>query len=368
MNATRPIADAIAALEEAFPPALQEKWDNSGLQTGNPHDALTGILLAVDVTEATVDEAVSLGCNLIVSHHPLIFGGVRRLTGADATQRILIKAIRHGIAVYSAHTNADRARAATSSLMADCLGLADRTVLVPAAGSLVKIVTYVPAAHADAVRRAMFDAGAGCIGNYDCCSSNAPVTGTFRAGKGTHPFVGEPGRLHSEAEVRIETIAPEHCRRAVTAALCAAHPYEEPAFDIFPLLNDWGGCGYGVVGRLPEPMPKERFLAAVKERFGCGALRFSDADTPIVSRVAMCSGSGSEFIGRAMAAGAQAYVTADVKYHSYFEAEDRMMIVDVGHYESEQFSKILFRQALIKKMPTFAPCLSTVNSNPIKYY
>lgn len=362
------VSDAIAAIDEAFPNELQERWDNSGLLIGNANEQLKGALLTLDVTEQVVDEAIDNNCNLIISHHPVMFDGVKQLTGATADQRIVMKAVRHNIAIYAAHTNVDKCLHGTSNIMAERLNLTDRQILEPATNALYKVVVYVPQSHAQTVRNAMFAVGAGQVGNYDSCSFNVNGNGTFKANEGANPFVGSVGKMHTEAETRIETILPYNICNKVIAAAKAVHPYEEMAYDIFKLQNEWQQCGFGIVGNLPKPLSEDEFLTLLKDKFGCRHFRYTQTAHRQIQKVALCSGSGSDLISNAIATGAQAYVTADIKYHQFFEAEGKIMLADIGHYESEQFTKQLFLEVLIKKMPTFAPYLSKVNSNPIKFY
>lgn len=361
------IADAIAVMEEAFPVATQDDWDNSGLIIGNAGDELQGILLTVDITEAVVNEAVNRNCNLIVSHHPILFRGVKRIVGATDEQRLIATAIHNGVALYASHTCCDKSPRGTSAKLAQMIGLQETTVLVPERNYLYKIITFVPTEHAESVRDAMFAAGAGHIGAYSECSYNLDGRGTFRALDGTHPFVGAIGSRHTEPEVRIETIAPRHSVGKVIGSLIEAHPYEEPAYDIYPLENELATLGYGVVGTLSEEMQPMDFLSLLKRTFGCGAIRHNDFNRPI-RRVAICTGSGSEFIRNALNVKADAYVTADIKYHQFAEADNRLMIADIGHYESEALTKQLFLDILKEKIHKFAPCLTTECSNPIKYY
>ena len=361
------IADALSAMDEAFPTATQDDWDNSGLIVGNADDELQGILLTVDITEAVVNEAVARGCNLVIAHHPILFRGAKRIVGANDEQRLIIAAIRNNIALYASHTCCDKSPRGTSTRLAQMIGLHDVAVLVPESKYLYKIVTFVPTAHAERVRDALFSVGAGHIGAYSECSYNLDGHGTFRALEGTHPFVGAIGQRHTEPEVRIETIVPRHRLAKALRNLVDAHPYEEPAYDIYPLENELATLGYGAVGNLPEPVSVQQFLSMLKTTFSCGAIRHNEYDKPI-RRVAVCTGSGSEFISNALHAQADAYITADMKYHQFAQADGRMLIADIGHYESEALTTQLFLEVLKEKIHKFAPCLITDSTNPIKYY
>ncbi|PZX20723.1 dinuclear metal center YbgI/SA1388 family protein [Breznakibacter xylanolyticus] len=361
-------AGDVAGIMETFAPlALQEGYDNCGLQVGSQLDVVTGILVCLDVTDEVIDEAIALDCNMIVSHHPLIFGGLKRLNGHTAVERMVIKAIRHGIALYAAHTNADAVGNGVSGRMAMKLGLEKCRVLSPLSGRLMKLITFVPVDHLSQVRDAIFEAGAGHIGHYDSCSFQVHGHGTFRGDAQSQPYVGCPGTLHTEPEVRIETVMPDYLSSRVVDALFSAHPYEEVAYDLYPLANQWSERGFGIIGQLSRPEAPLEFLNRVKAVFGCQSVRYSPLTTGDFSRVALCGGSGSDLIKAAMAAKADVFITGDIKYHQFFEADGRMVIADIGHFESEQFTKELFFELLTEKLPNFAIHLSNINSNPINY-
>ncbi len=367
MTTSATIGDVVRELDTIFPLATQDDWDNSGLIVGDNTWPLKGILLSLDITLATVEEAIAAGCNMVVAHHPILFRGTKRMTNSTDEQRLIALAIKHDIALFAAHTCADKSLRGTSIRLAQIIGLRDTQILVPEKQSLVKIATYVPHAQADAVRTAMLEAGAGHIGNYSHCSYNVEGQGTFKASEGTNPFVGKVGELHFENETRIETIAPRHLLSHVIRAMLAAHPYEEPAFDIFPLDNQWTTCGYGIVGNLPEPLTVDAFLTLLRERFDAKGIRHTRFAKPI-SRVAICTGAGSEFTSKALAAGAQAYVTGDVKYHAFADWTDKILLADIGHYESEQICKELFLEILSEKFSNFALRISTACTNPVNYF
>ncbi|MBQ8337335.1 MAG: Nif3-like dinuclear metal center hexameric protein [Bacteroidaceae bacterium] len=349
------------------PLPLQEGYDNAGLQIGLTDAEVTGVLLCLDVTEAVIDEAVASGCNLIVSHHPLIFSPLKRITGRSYVERCVMKALRNGVAVYSSHTNMDSANGGVNHRIAEILGLENVRTLVPKEDMLLKLSVYVPLAYADSVRKALFDAGCGNIGNYGSCSFNVEGTGTFEAGEGCSPFCGNIGELHKENEVRIETIMPAYIKEKAIAALVAAHPYEEPAYDIFPLKNSWEGAGLGVVGDLPAECDEREFLLQVKQMFNVGSLRHTSLLGGKVKRVALCGGAGASFAAAAMAAGAQAYITGEARYHELFDYDGRMLVAVIGHYESEQFTVDIFEDIIQKACPRLKVIKSGVNTNPVNY-
>ncbi len=362
------VKDIVAELEGFADPALKEDYDNVGLLVGSSDKEVNGVLITLDVTMEVLDEAIENELDLIVAHHPLIFRGLKNITDRTETGRIILKAIKHDIAIFAGHTNVDSVPEGVSGMMAKKLGLINTSVLSPAKNRLLKLVTYVPANHADKVRDAIFKAGAGTIGNYDSCSYNVSGTGTFRAGENTNPYVGEKGELHFEPEVRIETVLPEFIKNRVVTAMLDAHPYEEVAYDIYQLENEWYGAGLGVIGELEQPVDEIVFLNKLKKVFDVSCIKHTELLDKPVKKIALCGGAGSEFLKDAMRADADIFVTADFKYHQFFDAEKRILIADIGHFESEQFTKELFFEILTKKFSNFAIRLSEVNTNPIKYF
>ena len=361
------IKEIIQVIEQLAPLALQEEYDNSGLQCGDPNREATGVLLAIDVTEDVIEEAIALGCNLIISHHPIAFRPFRSLTGRNYVERSMIMAIRNDVALYAAHTNLDNAQGGVNYKLAEMLELQNVKILLPKDNSLLKFVTTVPLLHAESVRNALFNAGAGHIGNYDSCSYNLTGEGTFRPGVGSNPFVGEAEKLHFEQEVRIETVLPVMRKEEVLRALLAVHPYEEPVYDLYPIANEWGQHGSGVVGVLPEPMPEQEFLYLLKDIFNLPTISHTKLQGREIRDVAICGGSGAFLIPCAVSYGADAFVTGEVKYNDYYDAEDRLLLAVVGHYESEICTKDLFYDLLSIKFPTFAIHKSAFDANPVKY-
>lgn len=361
------VREVTSILESFAPLAFQEDYDNSGLIVGDANMEVTGVLLTIDVTPQVVAEAVEGGANLIVAHHPVIFKGLKRITGKSYVEQVVVNAIKNNIAIYAAHTNIDSVQGGVSFKMAEVLGLTSTQVLSPLTGQLVKLVTFVPTEYAEAVRQAMFNAGAGVIGNYDSCSFNIQGQGTFRAGDGTNPFVGEMGKIHFEPEVRVETIVPRHILSAVVKAMVEAHPYEEVAYDVYPLDLPYKKAGLGVVGDLPEPMNTIDFVKHVKQQFRAPCVRYTNPVKDFISRVAICGGSAISLLNDAIAANADVFITADVKYHQFFDAENRIVIIDIGHFESEQFTIDIFYDLLSKKISNFAVLKSKVRTNPINY-
>lgn len=361
------IKEILSSIEEFAPLSIQESWDNCGLAIGNPMLEARAALVTVDVTEAVLDEAIKLGCNLIIAHHPPIFGGIKRLTGSTDIERALIKAIKNDIAIYASHTATDSAMHGTSWTMAGKLHLNNIQALELQKNSLKKLAVMVPQSHADIVRETLAKEGAGNIGKYDSCSFNVNGTGTFRANDEAKPFVGTKGELHFEPEVKIETIVPSYMVNKIVKAMLSVHPYEEVAYDIFPVDNKNPQIGLGVVGDLEEAVPTDVFLQKVKTTFNCQVIRHTKITTDKISKVALCGGSGSSLLPLAISAKADIFITGDFKYHQFFEAEGQIIVADIGHYESEQFTKELFLEIVIKNFPKFAIHLSEVETNPINY-
>ncbi len=362
------VKDLVSELERFAPSCLQESYDNAGLNVGFPDAEINGVLICVDVVPEVIDEAIAKGCNMIVSHHPLIFPNIKRITGGNSVAKSIIKALQNNISIYCGHTNFDKAQNGVSMKMCEKLGLKNRTVLDSERDMLRKIAVYVPQQHAEMVRNAMFSAGAGTIGNYDECSFNLNGTGTFRANENCKPFVGEIGEQHHEAEVRIEVICPSYLQAKVVSAMLKVHPYEEPAFDIYQTENQWDQVGLGAVGELAEEITEDELLETVKRTFNVGNIRHSAKTGRKIRRVAVCGGSGASYIRTAIASNADAYITADIKYHDWFLAEGKILLLDIGHYESEQFTKEIFYDIVTKKSDGFASYLSEIKTNPINNY
>lgn len=361
------LKEIIAALEAFAPPQYQASYDNARLITGDPGMAVNAALLTLDCTEAVVDEAIARGAELIIAHHPIVFSGLKSLTGNTYVERVIIKAIRHNIAIYASHTNLDHAHGGVNRRIAQQLGLENLRILEPMSGILNLLYVYVPHDHLTSVRQALFNAGAGQIGAYSECSFAAEGTGSFLPGTAANPERGERHDLRLEPESRLEVLVPAHLEHRVLAAMRSVHPYEEIAYGLLTLKNthqEWGG---GMVGDLPSPIASTDFPAWLKDRMGATCVRFTQAAGETIQKVALCGGAGITLLRAAIGSGAQAYVTADVKYHEFFDAEGHLLLADIGHYESERFTPEIFLELLSKKFPNFALHLSAVNTNPIHY-
>ena len=361
------LKDITDYLDSVIPLTCQEDYDNSGLQVGDPGREISSALLTLDVTEEVFEEAVSSGCDIIISHHPLIFSGIKRISGKNATERILISAIRNDIAIYSAHTNLDIFNSGVSRKMAEKLGLQNIKVLSPFGKQLLKLVVYVPDNYLDVVRKAVFEAGAGVTGNYDSCGFVTQGTGSFRGNETTKPFVGKKGEMHYENEMRFETILMPHLKEKVIKALLAYHPYEEVAYDLYSLETSNEYSGLGCTGIIPDALSEIAFLEKVRDVFGTRIVSYSKLSGKSIKKVAVCGGAGASLLKMALSSGADAYITGDIKYHNYFDAESKILLVDAGHYESEKFSSEIIYDLIIKKFPKFAVRFSKTDTNPINY-
>jgi dinuclear metal center YbgI/SA1388 family protein len=362
------IIEVIQVLEKKAPLAYQESYDNAGLLTGQSSWECTGILCTLDATEEVVMEAKNRNCNLVVAHHPIIFGGLKKINGNNYVERTVISAIKNDIAIYAIHTNLDNTLDGVNNRIADRLGLINRQVLAPKSSQLMKLFSFVPVDHAEKIRSALFEVGAGTIGEYSEASFNSDGTGTFKGSYKTSPFVGQPGKRHEEKETKIEVIFPSYLQAAVVRALISAHPYEEVAYDIIILSNDNQSVGSGLMGELPEELDETGFLHMLKTSFELQVIRHTPLLGKKLKKVAVCGGAGSFLIGKALVAGADIYISADIKYHEFFDADNRLVIADIGHWESEQFTTELLIEILQAKFPTFAVLKSGIKTNPVNYF
>lgn len=362
------LVDIIHALEAWAPTSLQESYDNSGLLVGDRKQEVTNALICLDCTEDVVQEAIDLNCEMIIAHHPIVFSGLKSLTGKNYIERVVMRAIRNGIAIYAIHTNLDNIEGGVNRMISDRLGLENLQILLPKAGTLEKLVVFVPTSHEQSVMEAMFKSGAGHVGNYDECSFRVEGTGTFRAGEGTHPYSGVQGIRKYEEEVRLEVILPTWKRKDILHSMIKAHPYEEVAYDLHKLENNLNQTGAGMVGDLKEEVSLEDFFDSLKEKFSVAVVRHTAKLKDKVNRIAVCGGSGSFLLDPSKGAGADVFVTADFKYHQFFDAEEDIVIADIGHYESEHLIIPWIGAELRRKFPNFAIHLTKVNTNPVKYY
>jgi dinuclear metal center YbgI/SA1388 family protein len=362
------IHQLITELENFAPLIYQESYDNCGLLTGNKNWEAKGALLTLDCTEEIIDEAISLNCNLIIAHHPIIFSGLKKITGTNYVERTLIKAIKHDIAIYACHTNLDNVKAGVNAKIAEKLGLKNLFILQPKTQLLKKLITCVPPSHHESVLTALFSAGAGSIGNYDMCSFNTQGEGTFKGNDLATPFLGTKNQLSKENEIKIETVFEIANESKIISALLKAHPYEEVAYDVFQLSSVHSQIGSGMIGELETEMNELDFLKHVKKTLKTGVIKHTQFVKKSIKKIALCGGSGQFLLKTAISKGADAYISSDFKYHEFFDAEKKILLLDIGHYESEQFTPEIFYGLIKKKFITFAIHLSKINTNPINYF
>ncbi|RLD29809.1 MAG: Nif3-like dinuclear metal center hexameric protein [Bacteroidetes bacterium] len=362
------VQDVINYLEELSPLAYAEDFDNVGLLVGNQNTQITGILVTLDTLEAVVDEAIENSCNLIVSFHPIIFKGLKKLTGKSYVERVVMKAIKHDIAIFAMHTALDNALQGVNNMICEKIGLINRKILIPQSGTIKKLTSYAPKDEADKLREALFNAGAGSIGNYNECSFNTEGIGTYKGNLNSNPSKGKKGSLHFEPEIQISVTYAKHLENKIIKTLFRVHSYDEVAYEITTLENKNQLIGMGMIGEFKIPMEETSFLNHIKGVMNAKCIKHSVLLGKPIHKVAVLGGSGSFAINKAKANNADVFITADLKYHDFFKAEKNIILVDIGHYESEQFTKNVLVAFLIKKMPNFAVVLSKTNTNPVKYF
>jgi len=359
--------ELIKTIEQLAPLQYAEDFDNVGLLVGNPEDEVSGVLITHDTTEEVIDEAIAKGTNFILSFHPIIFKGLKKITGKNYVERVVMKALKNDILIYAIHTALDNQHMGVSGILATKLGLKNQKILVPQAHTLKQLVTYAPIAEAEKIRTVLFEAGAGKIGNYEECSFNVEGIGTFKPIEGADPYIGKIGKRQEEPEERISVIFPTHLENKILAKLMAHHPYEEVAYEIFQLENQNQEIGLGIIGEIENPMNELDFLYFLKEKLDLSCIRHSNLRGEKIRKVAVLGGSGAFAIQNAKSSGADIYITSDIKYHEFYQGEKQMIIADVGHFESEQYTKLFLYEQLTKKIRNFAVVLSETNTNPINY-
>lgn len=355
-------------LEQWAPLSYQESYDNSGLIYGDSNMEIKGVLISLDCVEKTIDEAIEKKCNVIIAHHPIVFKGLKKLTGKNYIERTVIKAIQNNIAIYAIHTNLDSIKTGVNKMFADRIGLIQTQILKPKSQTLKQLTTYVPKSHINEVRDALFNAGLGKIGDYEECAFISEGTGSFKAINNAQPFVGEIGNRHYENESKLELVFPEHLQNKAISTLKKVHPYEEVAFQIYQLENSNENIGSGMFGELKHEVPVIEFLKHLKSTFNVGCIKHTKLTKQFIKTVAICGGSGSFLLGNAKAKNADIFITGDFKYHEFFDAEDQIIIADIGHYESEYLTIELIDEKLREKNCNFAVYRSELNTNPVNYF
>nr|WP_314836310.1 Nif3-like dinuclear metal center hexameric protein [uncultured Flavobacterium sp.] len=361
------IKEIISVLEEMAPLAYAEDFDNVGLLVGDQETEATGVLVCHDALENVIEEAITKKCNLVVCFHPILFSGLKKITGKNYVERAVIKAIKNDIAIYAVHTALDNHQEGVNKIFCDALGLINTKVLIPKHNFIRKLVTYTIPENAEEVRNALFDAGAGTIGNYENCSFNSKGIGTYMGNEHSNPQIGERFEFVQGDEIKIEVTFEKHLENKILKALFKSHAYEEVAYEIYELQNQHQNIGLGMIGELETPMEAEAFLHFAKEKMQCGGIRHSDFTGKKIKKVAVLGGAGSFAIKNVIQAGADAFLTADLKYHQYYEAENQLLLADIGHFESERYTKNYIVDFLRKKILNFAIILSEENTNPVKY-
>lgn len=361
------IKEVISVIETMAPLAYAEDFDNVGLLTGNPKDETTGILVCHDALENVIDEAISKKCNMVVCFHPILFSGLKKITGKNYVERAVLKAIKNDIAIYAVHTALDNHLNGVNKIFCDALGLQNTKILVPKENFIQKLVTYTIPENHQKLRNALFDAGAGNIGNYENCSFNTQGIGSYQGNENSNPEIGERGEFVENTEIKIEVTFEKHLQSKILKALFSNHVYEEVAYEIYDLKNSHQNIGLGMIGELETEMPEKDFLLFVKNKMKADGIRHSEYLGKPIKKVAVLGGSGSFAIKKAIQAGADAFLTADLKYHQFYEAENQLLLADIGHYESERYTKNYIVDYLTKKIPNFAIILSEENTNPVKY-
>ena len=362
------IAEIITPLEKLAPLAYQESYDNCGLLIGSLSWECSGVICTLDATEAVVLEAKQKDCNLIVAHHPIVFSGLKKITGKNYVEQTIIIAIKNDIAIYAIHTNLDNILLGVNNKIADKLGLINRQILAPKQNLLSKLFVYVPENDAEKVKQAIFDAGGGHIANYSECSFSTQGIGTFNGDEGTNPTIGKPLIRSTISEIKIEVILPNYLQHYIVAKMIEAHPYEEVAYDVVPLCNNYQTVGSGVIGELQVELDEREFLNLLKKQFNLTIIKHTALLNKPIKKVALCGGAGSFLTKNAIASKADIYVTSDIKYHEFFDARNKIVVADIGHWESEQFTVDLLVEILQSKSPIFAVLKSEVKTNPVEYF
>jgi dinuclear metal center YbgI/SA1388 family protein len=362
------IKDIAKVLEKIAPLSLQEDYDNAGLITGNKEWECTGIVVSLDATEDVVKDAIEKKCNLVVAHHPIVFKGLKKINGNNYVEQTIITAIKNDIAIYAIHTNLDNVLAGVNGKIADKLGLINRTILLPKSNLLRKLAVYVPLTHKGILMETLFAAGAGNIGDYSECSFGTEGSGTYKAGEGTQPFLGKIGERHTGQEVKVEVIFPHWLQANILNEMIKAHPYEEVAYDVSSLENSYQETGSGLTGELENAITETEMLSRLRAIFHIPAIKHTPLTGKMVKKVAICGGAGSFLTKHAISSGSDIYITGDIKYHEFFDAEGKLLLADIGHYESEQFTQELLIDILREKFLNFAVLKTGVNTNPVQYY
>jgi dinuclear metal center YbgI/SA1388 family protein len=365
------ISKILEQLQILAHPSLQESYDNAGLIAGELQNPCTGVMCCLDVTEDVLEECMQTGSNLIVAHHPVIFSPLKKLRPISFSEKILIKAIKNDIAIYAIHTNYDNVYSGVNLALSKKIGLKmhDLRILEPKGDKIAKLYTFIPPEFEAKLKKGLFEAGAGTIGKYSECSFSTSGRGNFKPMEGTNPFIGKSGGITEEVkETKLEVIFPIWLKSEIIAALKENHPYEEVAYEIILTENEHQEIGSGMIGQIHEEINEHQFLELIRKNLEVPMLRHSAKTGRLIKKVAFCGGAGSFLISKAIKAGADAFLTADLKYHDFFAADSKLILIDIGHFESEIASIDYLCTYLRRKFPTFAVLHSKVNTNPVHYF
>ena len=358
----------IAELERWAPSIWQESYDNGGLIVGSLEMEVSGVLCCLDCTEEIVQEAIDRKCNVVLAHHPIVFGGLKKLTGQNYVEQTVIKAIKNDIAIIAWHTALDNASTGVNAQLGRVLGMRTMQILQPKKDTLLKLAVYVLPKNLQAIEAAVFAAGGGAIGNYSECSFYWNGNGSYKPEVGANPVIGTIGVREFTDEVKVEFIVPDHAKWAVHQAMIKAHPYEEVAHEWITLDNVRTDVGSGMIGELPKPVPILDWLRILKTSMSLGCIKHTKLIHENISKVAWCGGSGDFLLETAIARGAQVFITSDFKYHRFFDHQQKIIIVDIGHYETESCVIDLLSDWLTEKFTTFAIHKTRIVTNPVQYF
>ena len=363
------VREIIRLLEEWAPPILQESYDNSGLIVGDRDAVIEKVLVSLDCTEDVVAEAEAEGAGMIISHHPIVFKGLKSFTGSTYVEKTVMRAIKSGIAIYAIHTNLDNVYSGVNYELATALGCEKSSlkILKPKPELLAAITVFCPEDKAEEVKEAMHRAGAGEVGDYDMCSFSVEGEGAFRPLEGSNPMVGNHGEVEKVGEQRIEMLCERWKTGNVIAAAKNAHPYDEMVNFVTFLSNKNGKIGSGMTGKLPNPISWEEFLDSTKIALNVQHIKHTKPISKTVQHIAVCGGSGSFLLRDAISKRADVFITSDFKYHEFFDAEDKIMIADVGHFESEWRTSTIIANRIREKFTNFAVRLASANTNPVQF-
>ncbi len=361
------VKEVIDFLEKIAPLSIQEEYDNSGLLVGDSKTRLNGVLISLDCTEQIINEAIKNNCNLIIIHHPLIFNPIKKINGKTSNEKVIISAIKKDICIYSMHTNFDNILNGVNFIIAKKLNLKKLKILRHKKNTLSKLELYCPKEFTEKVRNSIFLVGGGKIGEYNSCSFNISGKGTFKPSRNANPFIGQKDEFKVEDEDKIELVFPSYLENKIIDTLKNNHPYEQVAFQVIQLSNPHPEIGSGLVGELDDEIRSDEFLRLLKDKMNTNSIKYTKLVRKKIKKIALCGGSGSFLINDAILSNADLFISSDIKYHDFFKADNKIIIADIGHYESEQFTKDLIFDLLNKNFNRFAILKSKINTNPVNY-